>query len=266
MLELGHGFRVVDVHTRLDPEEGRQVGRGREVEPERLERELHQAGIVRAVAIPGERECGYLAANNAVARLCIDRSLVPFARIDGSRNPTSRLRSLVASREEWHVTPEEVHEFALDDRFHGFALDPVRDGLPDEAVLDALEDAGLPLLLHVDRRFRPRAAATHLLGRGFAVICCSFDGHPLDRRLMHAAVELLPEYDNCYLETTTVRYRDALERALAEHPDRVLFGSGAPTVHPGVGVMELLTCSVPEDVIKRAFDGNASRVIPELAP
>ncbi|MFC6736231.1 amidohydrolase, partial [Halolamina salina] len=48
MLELEHGFRVADVHTRLDPDEEAVAVRGRQVSPERLEREMHQAGVERA--------------------------------------------------------------------------------------------------------------------------------------------------------------------------------------------------------------------------
>jgi predicted TIM-barrel fold metal-dependent hydrolase len=55
-----------------------------------------------------------------------------------------------------------------------------------------------------------------------------------------------------------------LELAIMEHPDRVLFGSGCPTAHPNVGVMEILTLDVPEDAMKRVFTKNPSRVIPEL--
>jgi predicted TIM-barrel fold metal-dependent hydrolase len=51
-----------------------------------------------------------------------------------------------------------------------------------------------------------------------------------------------------------------------EHPDRVLFGSGAPASHPNVGVMEMLTLDVPEDAMKKVFTNNPSRVVPELAP
>ncbi len=39
---------------------------------------------------------------------------------------------------------------------------------------------------------------------------------------MHEMIDLLGEYDDCYVETSFVRYRDLLERALLEHPDRVL--------------------------------------------
>jgi predicted TIM-barrel fold metal-dependent hydrolase len=63
-----------------------------------------------------------------------------------------------------------------------------------------------------------------------------------------------------------VRYRDVLEDAVREHPDRVLFGSGAPTVHPNVAVMEVLTLDVPEDAMTRVFSKNASRVVDALAP
>lgn len=266
MLELGHGFRAVDVHTRLDPGDDRPEERGRVVAPERLERELHQAGIVRAVAVPGARDRGYLAANNAVARLCVDRPLVAFARLDGPRRPGSRVSSLVARREPHHATAADVREFAYDERFHGFALHPARDGLPDAPVLDALSEAGLPTLVGAGPGFPPGDVADHLLGRGFPVVVATVGGDPLDRAAMHGAIDLCEDHDDLYLSTAAVRYREALERALAEHPDRVLFGSGAPAVHPNVAVMELLTCSVPENVMRRAFDGNASRVVPALAP
>ncbi|NIS29960.1 MAG: amidohydrolase, partial [Actinobacteria bacterium] len=65
MLELEHDFRVVDVHCRLeaDADTGR---RGRAVSPEKLERELSQAGIVQAVVFPEPEPENYLRANNAV--------------------------------------------------------------------------------------------------------------------------------------------------------------------------------------------------------
>jgi hypothetical protein len=44
----------------------------------------------------------------------------------------------------------------------------------------------------------------------------------------------------------------------------VLFGSGGPTTHPNVSVMEILTLDVPEDAMKRVFTKNPSRVIPGL--
>ena len=108
VLELEHSFRVVDVGATLDPDQDHD--RGRAVAPERLERELHQAGVVRSVVAPRTRPRetladtgGYLAANNAVARLCVDRPFVPFARLAGGRNvgTGSRIRNLTARRRPW---------------------------------------------------------------------------------------------------------------------------------------------------------------------
>jgi predicted TIM-barrel fold metal-dependent hydrolase len=263
MLELGHGFRVVDVHTRLDPEGGGE--RGRDIQPERLERELHQAGIVRAVVAPGQRDGGYLRANNAVARLSVDRPLVAFARIDGPRDPSSRLRSLAARRQEHHVSPEDVEQYAYDDRFHGFALDPPTDGLPDEEVLAALEAMGLPVVVHGGRGFGPERVAGTILEYEMPVVLAHFGGYPLQRDPMGRSIDLLDRHDHLYLDTAAVRFRDLLERAIKEHPDRVLFGSGAPSIHPSVAVMEVLSCSVPEDAMKRVFDANPARVVAALA-
>lgn len=269
MLELEHEFRVVDVHARLTPTE--QVGgRGRTTSPERLEREFHQAGIVAAVVTPEpEPDASYLAANNGVARLSVDRPFVAFARIDGSRAPdasTTRLRSVFGGRRDHHTTPEDVEQYGYDDRFHGFAIDPAVDGLPGEPVLETLESVGLPVLVSGGVDAPPAALADSLLELSVPVVVAHFGGHPLNRELMDRMIDLLAEHDNCYLDTSFVRYREQLERALLEHPDRVLFGSGAPACHPNVAVMEILTLDVSEDKLRRAFSKNACRVIEPLAP
>jgi hypothetical protein len=274
VLELEHRFRAVDDGATLDPD--RDHDRGRAVVPDRLERELHQAGVVRAVVAPRGRRPetlaeaeGYLAANNAVARLCVERPFVPFARLAGVREvggTGSRLRNLAARRKPWHADPEDVERYAYGDRFEGFVLDPTADGLPDESVLAALADAGLPVRVHATPSFPPSAVERTLLGQDFPVILAGFGGYPLDRDRMADAVDLLAAHDELYLDTAAVRFRDVLERALREHPDRVLFGSDAPAVHPSVAVMELLTLSVPEDAMRRAFETNPTRVVPSLGP
>ena len=272
MLELNHGFRIVDVNATLEPDAGSVATRGREVRPEQLEREYHQAGVVRAVVFPDRREPsrGDLRANNAVARLSVDRSFLAFARINGPRDPTStataRFRNLTASRDDHHTAPSDVEQYAYDDRFHGFVLDPVHDGLPDAETLDQLDDVGLPVVVDAAREFPPAAVAEALLGRSFPVVLAGFGGYPLDRERMEAAVDLIDAHDDLYLDTSYVRFREVLERAILEHPDRVLFGSGAPSAHPNVAVMEVLTLDVSEDLMRRVFTKNPSRVVPALAP
>ncbi len=82
---------------------------------------------------------------------------------------------------------------------------------------------------------------------------------------MDDAIDLLDCSDDCYLDTSFIGYRDQLERAVMEHPDRVLFGSGAPNAHPNVAVMEILTLDVPEDAMRKVFTRNPSRVIEALS-
>jgi hypothetical protein len=267
MLELEHGFRVVDTHLRLEPDETR---RPRDIgDPEQVERELRQAGIVEALAVPAERE-EYTGVNNAVARIAVDRPLVAAARITGVRDPstgpTARLRNVSRSRTDRHTDPTEIEQYAYEDRFVAFALDPTVDGLPDEAVLAALERVDLPILTYGGRGFPPRRIERTLLAREFPVVIAHFGGYPLDRELTAAAVDLLAEHERCFLDTSFVRFRDPLERAVIEHPDRVLFASGAPASHPNVAVMEILTLDVTEDAMRRVFSTNAARVLPALAP
>lgn len=271
MLELEHGFRVVDVNARLTPDSGPAFrDRGRPVSPERLEREMHQAGIVRAVVSPNPRpETSYVQANNGVARLSVGRPFVAFARINGCRSigddTRSRIRNAISRRQGYHTEPEDVEQYAYDDRFHGFTLDPEIDGLPDEAVLAELESVGLPVVVAGGVDAPPAALTDTLLDRSFPLIVGHFGGHPLQRSLMDEMIDRLDDYDDCYVDTSLVRYRDQLERALREHPDRVVFGSGAPASHPNVAIMEILTLDVSADKLRRAFSKNASRVVAALA-
>lgn len=271
MLELEHGFRVVDVYARLTPDEGGGAPRRRTITPDRLEREMHQAGITRSVVFPAANaETDYLAANNGVARRSVDRPFVAVARINGTQrpegNPAGRLRNVVSRRKEYHTTPEDIEKYAYDDRFHGFVFDPTVDDYPDENVLAALEDVSLPLIVRAGVDAPPDELADAILGRAFPVVVAHFGGHPLDRSLMHRMIDLLDEFDDCYLESSFVRYRNPLERAVREHPDRVFFGSGAPACHPNVAVMEILTLDVSADMLRRIFSKNACRVIDALGP
>jgi hypothetical protein len=268
MLELEHGFRVVDTHVELEPDEQRRADAAGD--PEQIERELHQAGIVRALVFPAAREQSYLKANNAVARMSVGRPFVAVARVNGARDPGqsagSRLRNITASRTEQHTSPDDVEQYAYDDRFAGFKLHPAADGLPDEAVLAELADVGLPVLTYAGHGFPPSTLADTLLDYDLPVVVAHFGGYPLHTEMMHDAIDLLDSYDNCYLDTSFVRMRDPLERAVREHPDRVCFGSGSPRSHPNVAIMEILTLDVPEDAMKKVFSKNPSRVVDELAP
>jgi len=270
MLELEHDFRVVDTHCRLEPNPDDTSHRGRAITPEKLERELSRAGIVRAVVFAGPEPDDYLRANNTVARHAVDRPFIPFARLNGPRDPTgtpvSKLRGLAAARRDQHLSPADVEQYGYGDRFRGFKLAPGRDGLPGDNVLDVMEHVGLPVSVHVGESFPPAAVEQTLLPRSFPVVMAHFGGYPLNRELMIEGLELLDRFDDCYVDTSVVRYRHVLEGAMLEHPDRVLFGSGAPDVHPTVGLMEILTLDVPEDAMRKTFSNNPSRVIPALAP
>jgi hypothetical protein len=191
-----------------------------------------------------------------------------MARLDGPREGsgtvTATIKDAVARPDAAHTTPDDVKQYAYDDRFYGFKLDPPRDGLPTHKVLDALEDVGLPVLLYGGREFPPEQVDEFLLGRSIPIVLAHFGGHPADRELMSEAIGLLDRRDSLYLDTSAVRYRDLLERAIMEHPDRILFGSGTPTVHPNVAVMEVLTLDVPENAMERVFTKNPLRVLPAL--
>lgn len=268
MLELEHGFRIVDVHVELEPEaERRPRGVG---SPEQIERELHQAGVVRALAVPDHRSGSYLKVNNGVARMAVDRPFDAIARINGIHDPNagarSRIKNLTRSRTDEHTSPEDIEQYAYEDRFIGFMLHPHRDGLPDEKVLEQLADVDMPVFTYGGRGFPPQRIEETLLDYDFPLIISHFGGYPLEKELMLEAIDLLDRHGNCFLDTSYVRFRDPLEKAIMEHPSRVLFGSGAPSSHPNVAVMEILTLDLPEDAMRKVFSKNVSRIVDEVAP
>jgi predicted TIM-barrel fold metal-dependent hydrolase len=268
MLELEHGFRVVDTHLILEPDEARRPrGMG---DAEQLEREMEQAGIVQSLVFPGRRDGSYVKANNATARLAVNRPFRPIARINGAREvrqgATARLRNFASSRDDDHSSPADIEQYAYEDRFYGFAVDPATDGLPDEEVLDQLADAGLPVITYGGEGCPPAAIEQSLLEYDFPLIIAHCGGYSGNEAMMDEAIDLLDRYENCFLDTSFVRLRDPLERALMEHPSQVIFGSGAPEIHPNVGVMEILTLDVPEDAMRKVFSKNASRLYDALAP
>lgn len=268
MLELEHRFRVVDTHVELEPDGSRRPrGIGA---PEQIEREMRQAGIVESLVFPASRERSYLKANNAVARMAVDHPFVAVARINGVREPRtgagSRLRNVARSRTEDHISPDDIEKYAYEDRFVGFMLDPTVDGLPDRRVLEELETVDRPVITYGGRGFPPSTIEETLLEYDFPLVVAHCGGYPLDEELVNDTIDLLDRHEDCFVDTSFVRYRDPLERAVMEHPDRVLFGSGAPASHPNVAIMEILTLDVPEDAMRKVFSKNASRVINALAP
>ncbi len=266
MLSAEHDLRVLDLNATLAPDESE----GRPTSVERLERECHAAGVVRAaVAPPPGDPTTYLRANNAVARRAVARPFLAVARLAGPRDPdesaAARVRNLAASRADHHPGPDDVRSVAYDDRFHAVRLAPARDGLPDATTVDALAETGLPALVRAGPGFSPEAAAEAFADRGVPTVLESVGGYPLDRPSMERAVELLDDHENLWLGTARVPYRDVVERAVQEHPDRVAFGSGAPDPHPSVAVTAARTLDVPENLLRRVVTDNPARVVPGLA-
>lgn len=270
MLELEHRYQVVDVSGRLPTNADDGPEAVLDISPDQLEREMHQAGVVQTVVTPpAHPEHSYLRYNNAVARKAVNRPFIAFARLRGPKTPDSgpkgRVRDVLRGAENRHTSPTDIRQYGYDDRFHGFVISPAADGLPDEAMLTALEEVGLPVIVRGGEVFPPDQIAETLFDRSFPLIVAHFGGYPLRRPLMQEMLDLLEGTTDCYLETSFVRYRSILERALLEYPDRILFGSGTPANHPSVGIMEILTLDVSEDKLHRVLDTNPHRVLPPLS-
>lgn len=231
------------------------------IPPERILEGMGEAGIDRSVIFSVYRPSGYDEANREVARLAREKpeQFIAFARHRGSRpHPLGRRRRLLS-----HVRPSNPDkecaalEHLLDEKtFCGLKLHPVSDGMPDPVAWKRIAEARLPVLLHggegldydeLERDFLQKAETP--------VILAHCGGHPLNRRLYGKAFELTQRYPFLYLNTAVVCYDYILREAATRFPDRLLFGSDAPAVHPAAA-LQTVRCALRDPQILDAVLGR----------
>jgi predicted TIM-barrel fold metal-dependent hydrolase len=78
---------------------------------------------------------------------------------------------------------------------------------------------------------------------------------------MYRCIQLAEELQNIYLETSANLLSRLIREAAMRVPDRVLFGSDAPAMHPGVELAKIKYCRLPQDVEERVLGGNVARLL-----
>jgi predicted TIM-barrel fold metal-dependent hydrolase len=80
-------------------------------------------------------------------------------------------------------------------------------------------------------------------------------------RAQAAMIGLLLRYDNIYVDTSAVRRFDLLAEAARRRPERVLFGSDGPWLHPGVELAKVRLLGLRQADEQRVLGGNVLRLI-----
>jgi predicted TIM-barrel fold metal-dependent hydrolase len=82
-----------------------------------------------------------------------------------------------------------------------------------------------------------------------------------DWRAQAAMIGLLLRYDNIYVDTSAVRRFDLLAEAARRRPERVLFGSDGPWLHPGVELAKVRLLGLRPADERRVLGGNVLSLV-----
>jgi hypothetical protein len=216
--------------------------------PELVVERAREAGIDRTVVFPVTYP-EYSGANreiaDAVAKYPDD--LIGFARLNPN-NPTA-LQNLEAAA-SLRLRGLKLHHGC--DRFE-------LDSAPVHDILDACAGHGWPVVFHsigvVDTLTALAAAHPQ------TTIVFGHMGGLWSWKAARACMTAAEEHENVYLETSSMLVSWMIEEAAKRVPDRVLFGSDAPAIHPKVELEKILICKLPREVEEKILGGNAARLL-----
>lgn len=137
---------------------------------------------------------------------------------------------------------------------------PGRAGLVEPVLRAAADHGGLPVVVH---GFAPTTAGDL---RTLAALASRYPGVPLVVSQLGGlnwmdAVELVRDTPNMYLELSTAPTIIAVRMAVAEIPERTLFGSDAPYGDPVVTRVAVERVTPPGETRAQVLGGTAARLL-----
>jgi uncharacterized protein len=210
-------------------------------------RRARQAGITRTVIFP-VFQSDYSVGNRNVARLVarLPDRLTGFAMVDTKRD-AGQVRDMVR---------EAVLKLGLRGiKVHGL------EGMPTREVCEAASEFNVPVLVdvagktHVIDMFAPQYPAVNF-------IIAHLGSFADDWRAHERVIEQLLRYKNLYADTSGVRRFDYILQAVRRAgPQKLLFGSDGPWLHPGVELYKIRMLKLPVECERLILSGNAARLI-----
>jgi predicted TIM-barrel fold metal-dependent hydrolase len=179
-------------------------------------RRARRAGIARTIVFPVFNS-DYRSANRRLARI-VERApdrLIGFGMVDPRAEDVD---GLVAEAVSLGLRGLKVHG---------------HDALPGDDVIRAAARHRLPMLVDVVRRVEhaERMAAAY---PDQPIIIPHLGAFADDWHAQQRLIGALRTYPRLYGDTSGVRYWDVLARAARLAPDKLIFGSDGPFLHPGV--------------------------------
>jgi predicted TIM-barrel fold metal-dependent hydrolase len=209
-------------------------------------RRCHVAGIDRTVLFPAFTT-DYAAANRKIGRIVLsapDR-FYGYAMVNPQRDRGRASQVIGTAVREWGACGIKVHR---------------HDGRITREILDAARRFRLPVLYDV----MGETAAIELIAQQYpdlAVIVPHLGSFADDWRAQLAVIDQLARHRNVYADTSGVRrfgqLVDAVRRA---GPEKLLFGTDGPWLHPGVELAKVMALGLPQDAQRLVLGGNWLRL------
>lgn len=219
---------------------------------ERYLRRADQAGIDRTVLF-ATFHGDYAVANRAVARVVASRPerFLGFAFVHPIRD-AGRVAELVGTA---------VHD-------HGFrGIKAHRhDGPLTREICEVARRLRIPVLYDV----MGEVAAVELFATEYPevdFIVPHLGSFADDWRAQQAMADQLERHPNVYADSSGVRRFDLLAAAVERAgPDKLLFGSDGPWLHPGVELAKVQALGLPPDAERLVLGGNLLRLVGRVRP
>ena len=204
------------------------------------------------------------------------RRTIVFPVFNGDYGAANRrLAAIVAGHPDRLVGFGGLHPIADADRVDELVREAVEelglrglkihahDALPEAPVLRAARRHGIPLLVDVMRKVEHAIGLAHAFPE-VPVIVPHLGAFVDDWHAQRRLIDALPEHPNLYADTSGVRYWDVLVRAARRAPDRLIFGSDGPFLHPGVELEKIRQLPVPRDVRRTIAGGTLAVLVPDV--
>jgi predicted TIM-barrel fold metal-dependent hydrolase len=189
---------------------------------------------------------GYRRANRLTARLVGARPdrLTGFACVHPSAD-AGHVRTLLDEAVQAGLRGVKVHR---------------HDGAVSREIAGAVARLGLPVIFDV----QGRPAIIELLAveyPGVDWIVPHLGSFSDDWWAQRSVIELIVRHPNVYADTSGVRRFDLLAEAVGRAPNKVIFGSDGPELHPGVELAKIRALRLPPGTEAAVLGGTIRRLL-----
>lgn len=219
------------------------------ITPDRIVEMAREAGVDKTIVFPvnyPEYSGAMREVFEAVRRFPAE--LIGYARV----NPENENARSVFSR--------AIEEYG----FKGLKLHPGNDkwtvnSHQTRALMDMAREYGVPVLFDPVVQLDDIFEIIREFPRTNFII--AHMGGFYDWRTIERCITLAEELPHVYLDTPFAMVHVMLRRAAERIPDKLLFGTDAPAIHPAVELAKLRSLNLPKGVEDKILGGNISRLL-----